>query len=973
MSLINMNNFFSFNLIANNNNNISLNTNSLKNTKTENETKKLKSEKLIISKGSDFNYIMSLFLTASAMTQSRHFIQAWEFFNKIQTILLNSNDDILIILDIIFRNFSFNKNYFSLKTNKNNKNSFSAKIELLKSMCLFEQGHTQPFLDSLQNVINIYYLGEYNFNCNTSKLGINWSKINDFNSDKFTVQNFLNKNGKKLVEFLIVCLNYKCEILVITSLKIIEYIIDYLPSVITSYFSKIIKCLLRMIYPICNINKQLDPKRNILIEGIEYSDFFNYLMKNKEVEDFLQIFSINDIYFTKDLLLKFININYNEEKSINFNSNNNNNYNYNYNYNNNFNNNINNNNLSSSMSLSSSYIGNKNYNLSSILIKQVNYILDTIICNIDNLCFGEVNNIFIKLNRLLIEILKYDLDCITQVNIIKLIKKIYENLNSQSDIINQYFNKNSSSSSEIDKYFNELISAMLTISVNPKIFYMDISEISKRKKNLRDSISENSSIKFQSEKNYNLNNNSKNNNNHHDEFNSNNSYKFFEIFENSDKSITILFAIKKLLELNIINNNKENSNIENLNWIKLNIEIILKFIKNNINNFLKGSISNNNISNNNKTSNNLNIQLNDFCIFYLFLNLKLLKIFYLEKDENKVSDLINSKVKNKLKYNIQFSKSILGIMNSLIELEGICLQIKDCFFIFDFIMEIFLLIKEKFGNFFNFNFNKIFIPQLEALKNRINHYGIFKENTFFLIKTLPFIDLQNLENNNDININNTNNNNYKINFNEVEILKEIFEIILKNFSNFYDEDIFIVYNILLDKLSNNLNEDLISKIVNSIVFKYNYKGNNFKNSSKMLFEILLNNLDYFKILKNDLIKSSINIFSFSNINNSNDRLNKEIFYKLNVNSNNNNHCYQMLYEYFEKLEFYKKFLEFIKEDLKGMSKFQIEIFDILLYFTNEPDDFIEFVIKSSNETVKIINFDQYFIIHNTYLLNFNIS
>ena len=46
------------------------------------------------------------------------------------------------------------------------------------------------------------------------------------------------------------------------------------------YFSKIIKSLLRMIYPFSKLNKQLDPKRNIIIDGFEYSDFYNYLLKN---------------------------------------------------------------------------------------------------------------------------------------------------------------------------------------------------------------------------------------------------------------------------------------------------------------------------------------------------------------------------------------------------------------------------------------------------------------------------------------------------------------------------------------------------------------------------------------------------------------------------------------------------------------------------------------------------------------------
>ena len=51
----------------------------------------------------------------------------------------------------------------------------------------------------------------------------------------------------------------------------------------------------------------------------------------------------------------------------------------------------------------------------------------------------------------------------------------------------------------------------------------------------------------------------------------------------------------------------------------------------------------------------------------------------------------------------------------------------------------------------------------------------------------------------------------------------------------------------------------------------------------------------------------------------------------------------------------------VKDEIKNMSKSQLEIFDLLLYFSNEPNDFMGFIIKSFNETVKknfIINLDQ---------------
>ncbi len=939
MNLININNFFlnSFNI----NNNLNTNNNN------SNKSKNLSSNNpnyiynINYTNISNPNYIISLFLTAICMTQSRLFIQAWELFNKMQSILLNLEDEnILIIYSIIFRlNYNSNpKNFYSLnKIKENNKNSIAAKLEIIKSVCMFEHGHTQPFLNSLLNSLNIYYSSDFT----NIKKGINWSKINDYNSDKFHVQNFLSRNGKKLIEFLLFCLNDKCEILLISSLKIIEYIIDYQPCIITSYFPKIVKSLLRMIYPISKINQYLDPKKNLNIDGIQYEDFYNFLSKNKEFDEFIQIFTQKDNYFPKELLLKFITVNFDSSENGK-------------NTNNNMINNSNNNSLNNFDSKT----------LSSILIKQVNYTLDTVINNIDNLSFAEVNTIFIKSNRLLIEILKYDLDNITMFNIIKLIKKIYENINSAAGDLNKSINRNN----KLEKQFSELISAILTISVSPKIILKEISEICNFrncKNNLQNKnfANDDNSNSYNNEKNFSrYQNNSSLKNLVGKNYNSNyynffNSLKYFELFDGSEKSNTLLFSLEKLSEINFLSN-QENINCENLNWIKLNIEIIIKYMKKNKENFSvnntsvnsqicsnlmannnnkninNGNNSSNIINNTNSISNTNNSYLNLFCIFYLYTNLNLLKILYLEREDIK----FNSMFQMKFKSNIEMMKPLLSLMNSLIDLEEICLRIKDCFFIFELNIEILSNLKKKFSEFFEFNFNKIFIPQLKMLKIRLIEYGIFKENTYFLDKVLPLIEV---DSKNTVENNET-----------IKVLKEIFEVILHNFSNFYDEEIFIVYNQLLDKLSNNLDHDLITKIIKSIVFKYNYKGNNFKISTKKLFELFVNNNNnYFNIFKSEITNSTKSIFLNSLVNESlQENKNYNINSNLNVISVN-----QQVYEYLEKLELYKKFVEYLKDGYKSVNKNENDIFHFLFYFSGTTENLFNTINQTFNETVNFLS------------------
>ena len=839
MSLVNINNFF-----------LNHNTNSKNNT----------------------NYIISLYLTASCMAQSRLFIQSWELFNKLQLFLINYED--ISIYSLIFRE-NFNQNQPNIFNKiKDLKNSIAAKIEIIKSVCMYEHGHIQPYLDSLYNAINIYYSGDYT----TLKYGINWSKINDYNSDKFYVQNFLSKNGKKLIDLLLFCLNDKCELLLISTLKIIEYIIDYHPVVITEYFPKIIKSLLKLIYPISKINQFLDPKKKLCINNLNYEDFYIFLNKNKEYDEFIQIFLTKDIFFPKDLLLKFLSVNF-DFSEIN-----------------------NKNNINPPVG-----IENKN-SISSILMKQINYTLDTIINNLDNLSFSEVNNIFVKTNRLLIEILKYDLDQNTNFNILKLIRKIYENINSSVNELGKSLNRNN----HTEKQFNELISAILTISINPKIFLKQISDVNNINKNPNNF--NNSKIKNIS---FSPINGITDADNYSNFFHS---LKYFELFENTEKSNTILFALEKLSEINFLSHS-ENVNFENLNWIKLNIEIIIKYIKKNIDNFTGKNFVNN--KNNKIWNNNLNL----FCIFYLFLNLNLFKILYLEREDIKFHSIFRLK----FKANIELIKPFLSILNLLLELEEITLQIKDCFFIFETLIEILRNLKKKFENFFDFNFNKIFIPQLKMLKNRLLEYGIFKENSFFLDKVLPFIDI---ESQGELEKKDT-----------IQVLKEIFEVILHNFSNFYDEEIFLVYNQLLDKLSNYLDNDLIMKIVKSIVFKYNYKGDNFKNSTKKLYEIFVSNMNYFSLFKMDIVNSTKSIFLNSLVSES-IQVNRVFCNDQNVN--------KQIYEYFEKLEFYKKFIEFVKEYYKSFDKTQLGFYNYLFYFSNQSQNFISTINHSFNETVYFV-------------------
>lgn len=218
-------------------------------------------------------------------------------------------------------------------------------------------------------------------------------------------------------------------------------------------------------------------------------------------------------------------------------------------------------------------------------------------------------------------------------------------------------------------------------------------------------------------------------------------------------------------------------------------------------------------------------------------------------------------------------------------------------------------------------------------------YGIFKENTFFLDKVLPFIEIDFI-----------NNNNNEERQNAVKILKEIFEVVLNNFANFYDEDIFIVYNQLLEKLSADLDQDLIMKIIKSIIFKYNYKGQNFKISTRKLFELFVNKIEYFSIFKSEIANSTKNIFLNSLVTESlqvNKASGSSLSVALGALSNN-----QQVYEYLEKLELYKKFVEYLKDSYRTIDKKQYGIFDCLFFFAASRQGVFDTINHCFNETVK---------------------
>lgn len=336
----------------------------------------------------DNNYYCSLYLTATSMIQARLFIQAWELLTTLQKIIVekissdknnnldffyimfeiekkkekieadNEKGDVIEIDSIILEE---KKNYLNIE----DISIFITHIELIKAVCMYEHGHFYVFLNCLKNCIDFYTKHDYSI-LNTK---ISLAKVNDIYNDKFYVQNFLNDNGEQLSDILIRFLKNKNEILKYSTLKVFEFILDYNPTILIKYISKIMNFLFRS-----NSSIKQDVSNNNIINQL-FSDKELFLSK----EDFASLLNDN-------------NSNRHKSKAENDKKNN-------------------------------------KHCISQILQKQINYTLDTIINNLDSFHNEILTDILLNNSSILFEIIaSNETENLVNAIAMKVIKKCFENL-----------------------------------------------------------------------------------------------------------------------------------------------------------------------------------------------------------------------------------------------------------------------------------------------------------------------------------------------------------------------------------------------------------------------------------------------------------------------------------------------------------------------------------------------------------------
>jgi hypothetical protein len=284
-------------------------------------------------------------------------------------------------------------------------------------------------------------------------------------------------------------------------------------------------------------------------------------------------------------------------------------------------------------------------------------------------------------------------------------------------------------------------------------------------------------------------------------------------------------------------------------------------------------------------------ELNDFKQYYIHLVLYILNNIILGKAEVK-SD-INFIFQNKL--DDAFPELLEKLIQVLFELEKLTLHDKIYLPLFESIMDIFKKVNAIYGKIIFIDFGKLFGDQFKSLYHFIEKSGIYSENILYLLKALPLI---NIDGNKELR----------------SIVKDIFISLLRNFSNYYNDDIYELFNLVLEKLGSNVDEEIINEIIKAVINKCNYKGSNFKNSSFKFFELLTNNLDYFTIMKGN-IENSISRYISTYPNHTTVMKYKDIYIELS-----------------ERLDFYKKFFEYIRDSKLDENTTIIECVKISLTF-----------------------------------------
>ena len=109
---------------------------------------------------------------------------------------------------------------------------------------MFEHGHIHIFLNCLKHCVKVNDKNDYSWISET----VSFNKVNELVSDKYYIQNFLQKYGDKISDLITRYLTNKSEIIKFSILKIVEFIIDYNPLILFKYLDNIVYFLFKTSY-----------------------------------------------------------------------------------------------------------------------------------------------------------------------------------------------------------------------------------------------------------------------------------------------------------------------------------------------------------------------------------------------------------------------------------------------------------------------------------------------------------------------------------------------------------------------------------------------------------------------------------------------------------------------------------------------------------------------------------------------------
>ena len=878
------------------------------------------------------NYYCSMYLTAISMIQARLFIQAWEMLTNLQNEILSFDDKILKNNKFLKILFEINNNSCNQNKNKNNsieKKMYLTKLELIKAICMFEHGHIQIFLDCLKNSIDIFYNNKLVY----LNKNINLNKINEIAQDKIHIQSLLSLFGNQIVDIIINFLKDKNEMILYSSLKIFEFIIDYNPVIAFSSIHKIIEFISKVSYN-TNYNKKKNNYNNTNVIYNNYlikdeNDDNNIIINNKDEnnnDNYLENTLIeNGLLFPYELYISFKKEQKNSKE-----------------------NNKNKENDDDSNEISNNF---KYNSISQVLQKQINYTLDTIIQNISNFDSSVINNILKVCSPFLFSILKNtNKETLIYVSSLKILKKCYENNSSYlyymnyKNIFNLFLFGIKSNLKDI---FKEYIKIQKNIYKNTT----DLHTTKKLKENIQYINMKNNYI------NSLLNTNA--------------------IIENNDFGNLITIIFDRISE-NYLHDFSMKNLYKNNNKIYGGLDYISNCIK-----YIKVCLNTLNLINNNENKNtNINININnfdsDFLIFYLYLILEFLIIIYLPNSKNEIKKALLSFYlgKKSNEKNLLFQK-LTDLIKVLFDLEQYTLTNLSSYILFEPTLDILYRIKFVYktnnNNYLKNDFPSYdihFLPQYELVYNYISKKGITNDNIKYLLKTLPLADIENSQ--------------------FIDYFKKIFNIFLLNFDNYYTEESFSLFSLSLEKISNFIDENLFEQITLAILSKSNYKGKIFNQCYNKYNEIILfsENLKNFEYLmkkfedsildyKNEMIKNNGNKILFKN------KYIKFIdrielirkfyeFIKNNINEKNKNDMWK--FNIFEKKEIMKIIIDIIPiSDDTTISKINSLFLENFFYFDfkNNKNNIKEEKKNVLNKEIEEINNNANE--NNNYINNFTIA